>query len=67
MDQTRAIELPADQADELEAQAKAMGMSLPAYLSYLQKCRSSMRDVRFNDAVSHVFKNYPETLKKLAQ
>lgn len=68
MSQTvRPIEFPTDQADRLEAEAKAMGLSVPAYIEYLKNAAARNHDQRFKDAVGYVFKNYPGTLKKLAQ
>lgn len=67
MSQTRPIELPTDQADRLEAEAKAMGVTVPAYIEFLRNCHQRSHDAKFMDAAKYVFKNCPETLKKLAQ
>jgi hypothetical protein len=67
MSATRPIELPVEQADRLEAAAKAMGLPVAAYIAYLENCHARQHDAQFKDAARYVFKNYPETLKKLAQ
>lgn len=67
MNPTRPIEFPAEQADRLEADAKAMGLTVPVYVEFLKNCQRRQHDSKFVDAAKHVFKNYPETLKKLAQ
>lgn len=67
MRQTRTIELPGEQADRLEAGAKAMGLTVPAYITFLQNCQQRQHDPTFVDAAKYVFKNYPQTLTKLAQ
>jgi hypothetical protein len=67
MSQTRTIEFPSDQADRLEAEARAMGLSVPAYVEFLKNCTERQHDAKFMDAAKYVFKNFPETLKKLAQ
>ncbi|HVU62454.1 MAG TPA: hypothetical protein VHC70_00650 [Phycisphaerales bacterium] len=67
MSDTRSIQFPADQADQLEAAAKAMGLTVPAYVEFLANCQRRQHDAKFVDAAKYVFKNYPQTLKKLAQ
>lgn len=67
MSATRPIHLPEDQADRLEAEAKAMGLPVAAYIEFLRNCHARRHDEQFKDAARHVFKKYPETLKKLAQ
>ncbi len=67
MSPTRPIEFPTDQADRLEAEAKAMGMNIPAYIEFLKNCQQRQHDDKFVDAAKFAFKNYPQTLKKLAQ
>ncbi len=68
MDQpVRPIEFPGDQADRLEAEAKRMGLSVPAYVEFLRNSRDRNLDARFKDAAGYVFKKYPETMKKLAE
>lgn len=64
---TRQLDFPADQADRIEAAAKEMGLSVPAYVEFLTNCAKRQHDAKFMDAAKYVFKNYPETLKKLAQ
>lgn len=67
MSGTRVIEVPDDQADRLEAEAKAMGLTVPAYIEFLQNCQRRQHDPKFVDAAKFVFNNYPQTLKKLAE
>lgn len=67
MSQTRTIEVSGEQADRLEAEAKAMGLTVPAYIEFLQNCQRRQHDPKFVDAAKYVFKNYPQTLKKLAE
>ncbi len=67
MSPTRPIEFPTEQADRLEAEAKAMGLPVPAYIEFLKNCHRRQHDAKFVDAAKYVFKNYPQTLKKLAQ
>jgi hypothetical protein len=64
---SRAIELPKELADRLETEAKAMGLTLPAYVEFLEACQKHKLDAKFVDAARYVFKNYPKTLKKLAE
>jgi hypothetical protein len=59
--------LPSDQANRLDAEAKAMGLPVPAYVEFLRNCQQRSHDPHFKDATRYVFKKYPETLKKLAQ
>jgi hypothetical protein len=54
-------------ADRLEADAKAMGMTVPAYVQFLEGVQKHQLDAKFIDATRYVFQNYPQTLKKLAQ
>lgn len=67
MTPTRPIEFPVEQADRLEAEATAMGLPVPAYIEFLKNCYKRQHDQQFVNAAKHVFKNYPQTLKKLAQ
>jgi hypothetical protein len=67
MNTTRPIEFPVEQADRLEAEAKAMGLPVPAYVEFLKNCHRRKHDGQFADAAKYVFKNFPQTLKKLAQ
>ena len=67
MNPTRPIELPVDQADRLEAEARAMGLPVAAYIEFLRNCNQRQHDAKFVDAARYVFKNYPKTLKKLAE
>ena len=44
-----------------------MGLTVPAYIEVLQNCQRRQHDPKFVDAAKYVFKNYPQTLKKLAE
>lgn len=63
----RTIEVSSEFYETLEAEAKAMGLTVPAYVQFLEKTRVRGHDAAFVDAAKHVFANYPQTLKKLAQ
>lgn len=64
---TTSVPLPAELVQTLQAEAKAMGLDLPAYLLFLHQCRLRGHDEKFVDAAKHTFSKYPETLRKLAQ
>jgi len=61
------VSLPTELVHALQAEAKAMGLDLPAYLLFLQQCRLRSHDQKFVDAAKRTFSKYPETLRKLAQ
>lgn len=63
----RVFEFPQDQGDRLEREAREMGLSVPAYVDFLRNCRARKHDAEFIDAAGAVFKDYPETLRKLGQ
>ncbi len=67
MSQTRPIQFPVEQAAQLEAAAKAMGLTVPAYVEFLKNSQQPGHDAKFADAAGYVFKKYPKTLKKLAE
>ncbi len=67
MSETRAIEFPVESADRLEAEAEGMGLTVVAYVEFLRNCQQRQHDAQFVDAVRYVFKNYPKSLKKLAE
>lgn len=64
---TIQVPFPKDQFDRLEAEAKAMGLTVPAYINFVIEARKKGADAAFQDAAKYVFKSYPQTLKKLAQ
>ena len=37
------------------------------FVEFLKNCRQHQHDAKFVDAAKYVFKNYPQTLKKLAE
>ncbi len=67
MSQATTVEFSKEQHDRLAAEAGAMGLTIPAYVEFLANSRHRLHDGQFVDATRYVFKNYPETLKKLAQ
>lgn len=64
---TSQITLPKTIVDTLSEQAKAMGMSLESYVTYLVAKRRGGLDVTFDDAVKHVFTTFGDDLRKLAE
>ena len=67
MSSMRTIEVSSEFYETLETEAKAMGLTVPAYVQFLEKSRVRGHDATFADAAKHVFSSYPQTLKKLAQ
>ncbi len=67
MPETKTITLPADQVARLEADAKTMGLGLPAYLAFLEQCRSGRLDAKARDAARFVFSTQDQSLRKLAE
>ena len=67
MSHATTVEFSQQQYDDLAAKAKAVGLTIPAYIEFLDRCRSENHDAHFIDAARYVFKNYPATLKSLAQ
>jgi len=64
---TKNVTLPDELVQSLQAEAKSMGLDLPAYLLFLQQCHLRSHDEKFVDAAKHTFSKYPNTLRKLAQ
>ncbi len=64
---TAQITLPEELKKALEADAKAMGLDLVAYLHFLRASAMRQHDQKFRDAARFAFSKYPETLKRLAQ
>lgn len=67
MKPTRSIELPVDLIERLETDAKGMGLTLPAYVEFIRRCSRHQHNAAFVDAARYVFKNFPKSMKKLAQ
>lgn len=64
---TKPIELPIEQFRRLEEQAKKMGLSLPAYIAFLEQCSAGRLDAKAQDAARFMFSKHGESLRKLAQ
>ncbi len=65
--QETQVTLPTDLVKQLEAQAKAHGLGLVAYLKFVTRIKDRQHDAEFNDAAKFAFSKYPNTLRKLAQ
>jgi branched-subunit amino acid aminotransferase/4-amino-4-deoxychorismate lyase len=61
------ITLPAEQAERLQRDATAMGLSLPAYLTFLEQCKSGKLDAKAQDAARFMLSKHGDSLRKLAQ
>jgi len=61
------VPFPAGLAQELEARAAKAGMSLQTYIAFLARVDIRRHDPAFVAAVQHLFKKYPESLRKLAE
>lgn len=61
------VELPADLAARLQRDAQAMGLSLPAYLAFLEQCRQGRLDAKAQDAARFMFSKHGDSLRKLAE
>ncbi len=59
--------MPLELYERLEAGAKGMGISVAAYIAFLEECRRSNHDSAFQEATRRVFGDYPKTLRKLAE
>lgn len=64
---TKQVTLPLELAERLERDAKSMGLDLPAYLAFLDQCRSGRLDSKAQDAARFMFSKHGESLRKLAQ
>ena len=64
---TKQVTLPVELAERLERDARAMGLDLPAYLVFLDQCRSGRLDAKAQDAARFMFSKHGESLRKLAQ
>lgn len=67
MIKTTQVNLPSDQVERMERDAKAMGLSLSAYLAFLEQCRMGRLDPRARDATQFAFSTQSESLRKLAE
>jgi hypothetical protein len=65
--ETKQIELPIEQFRRLEEEAKKMGVSLPAYIAFLEQCRLGRLDPKAQDAARFMFSKHGDSLRKLAQ
>lgn len=65
--QTTQVELPKELVEKLQAEAKAMGLDLSAYLEFLRSAEARQHDAKFKDAAKYTLTNYPDTMRKLAQ
>ncbi len=61
------VNLPTELASRLMEEAKAMGMDLAAYLTFLESCHSGRLDPRAQDATRFMFRQHAESLRKLSQ
>ncbi len=61
------VSIPTDLARALEARAASAGMTLPAYIALLARVQIRQHDHGFEDATRHLFKTYPNALRKLAE
>lgn len=61
------VSIPTDLAKELEIRAANAGMSLPAYIAFLARVQIRQHDQAFADATQHLFKKFPNALRKLAE
>jgi hypothetical protein len=66
-EETTTIEIPTALATDLEARAKAMGLILAAYLSFLLRVGSRQHDAEFISAAKYLFSKYPAALRELVQ
>jgi len=64
---TTNVQLPTDLVEELNVQAKRMGLGLPAYLRLLTRATGRNHDADFLSAARQVFSKYPNALRKLAE
>lgn len=64
---TKSVELPIEQFRKLEEQAQKMGLSLPAYIAFLEQCRTGKLDAKAQDAAKFMFSKHGDSLRKLAQ
>lgn len=61
------VTLPKELAERLQAEAKAAGLDLPAYLAFLTQCRLGRLDPKAQDAARFMFSRHGPSLRKLAQ
>ena len=65
--QTTQIELPTDMAERLTKAASEMGLTLPAYLVFLERSQSGRLDAKAQEATRFVFSQQKDSLRKLSQ
>lgn len=61
------INVPSEQAERLEVGAKAMGLTIPAYIEFLEQCRLGRLDPAAQSAARFAFSTQAESLRKLAE
>jgi hypothetical protein len=61
------VPFPAELAKELQGRAERAGMDLPTYLAYLARVDIRSHDPAFAAATRHLFKKFPESMRKLAE
>jgi len=61
------VTLPRELVEQLEADAKAAGLDLPAYLKFLRHCHAGHLDAKARDAARFMFSKHGDSLRKLAQ
>ncbi|MBL8746212.1 MAG: hypothetical protein JNK58_07655 [Phycisphaerae bacterium] len=64
---TTQVTLPTELADRLAREGKAMGLSLPAFVAFLDHCRANRLDPKAQDAARFMFGTQADSLRKLAQ
>jgi hypothetical protein len=65
--ETKPIELPLEQFRRLDEEARKMGLSVPAFIAFLEQCRAGRLDSAAQDAARFMFTKHGESLRKLAQ
>lgn len=61
------VTLPKELVEQLEADAIAVGLDLPAYLKFLRHCQAGALDAKARDAARFMFSKHGDSLRKLAQ
>ncbi|MEK6702830.1 MAG: hypothetical protein AABZ53_11240 [Planctomycetota bacterium] len=65
---SRKIDFPESHAQELEAEASRLNLSVPAYVRYLQeRQRADLAPERFDRMIGEVFGRFGKAMRKLAQ
>lgn len=61
------VPMPVELARQLEANAAKAGVSLPAYIALLARVDVRKHDQAFVSAAMHLFKKFPQSLRKLSE